>query len=268
MNALKPENVAVNLPLFKLLGLHRILDPNNSKTVFNLLSFNVYRLMIDVATSIKLAVLLVTLLNNFAKMQNDTIDDLQTIQMLFFYTMNFRSILMSFVCMFKATDIWNLFGVTRMNFLTAQHCRKHVRVLQECRKTSIKISNCFIIFQISVVIIWCVFPFTVTTDPLDADSRKENIGNLLFPVTARIYNEYYSLFYVIEFLIVMHVLYFFSMFIVYFISFSCVFIAQYDIIALAYKDVGNKCCKTQIDKGKSNLSVIMPSAFRNLRIKT
>lgn len=253
MDTLKSENVAVNMLLFKLFGFHRLLDPNRSKSSFNLLGYNVYRLFVIVIVSMSLVIFIVTFFNMLAQIRNNAINDFELMQLIFVYTVILRIVLIASTFRFNAEKVWKSFDVTRIDFLSARYCRKYVLVLWKYCGTSNIISSCFILVGIFDVIIWCMFPFMFTSDSLDiADHCKENILNLLFPVTTRFYNDYYQIFYVIETLIIIQTFYFFSIFIVYFLSFSFVFIAQYEIIALAYGDVGYEggCDALQIDRGK------------------
>lgn len=256
MNELKSENVAVNLSLFKLFGVHRILDLNRSRSVFNVFDCkcNIYGLAVIAIASISLVICLVTFFNMFVEIHNDVIQNLELMQILLLYVFVILEVLIAYTFVFNAKNVWNLLDVARIDFLSSRICRKYVCVLWKYRNNSIVITNSFVVCVNVVITIWIMYPFVVTSVSSDAaDHRKENIFNLHYPVTSRVYNDYYPMFYMMEMFITIQGVYIFSFFNIYFLSFCCVFIAQYEVIALAYEDIGYDSGSTdpmQIDLGK------------------
>lgn len=256
INSFESENVAINLELFKFFRLHHIFNRKYSKSFLN---FNIYRLIFFVITLITLLILLVVLFSTFTETE-DTIDDIQMMKLFLIYTNYFRIILIVITCIYKANDIWNLFDVARINFLSAKNCQKHIRILHEYREKSIKITNYLCFFIIGTFIFWTLTPFvfnanssSVPYDEVNANRRKESMFNFLFPVSVHVYNKYYFIFFFMEVFISIYMSYVNFVFNIYFISFGCTFIAQYEIIMQAFKHIGydNNYRNTQIDKSKS-----------------
>lgn len=253
MNEFESKCVAINLPLFRFYCLHRLLNPN-IKSIFD---FNAYRLIIFVIT---LITLLMTLVVWFSTLTDDvtTNDDVQMMQLLLIYTVYFRTVLIVITCVYKANDIWNLFDVTRVNFLTAGDCQKHIHVLHKYRKLSIQITNFISLFLIETDIVWILSPFVLngssSSPPHEADvinQRNRSILDLSFPVSVYVYNNYYFAFYAMELLFLMQMAYVNLVFNIYFISFCCVFIAQYKIISLTFENIAYKDRKDRINESKS-----------------
>lgn len=254
MDGLESKNVAVNLQLFKFFGFQQILDPNRSRPISNVVDWNVYGLTVIAIASMSLVISLVTFLNTLSEFHNDIIDDLYLMQLMSCYTLNIRSVLIAFMFVFKAKLVWKSFDVTRFDFLSAPICRKHIPVLWKYRHHSILISNLFTIALNLGMLVWCIYPFLFynSVSSHNAEVRRENVFNLLYPVSVRVYNDYFPLFYTLDISIITQNGYFYSIFNAYFISFCYIFIAEYNVIALAYEDVGydRGCEPLQIDRGK------------------
>lgn len=67
--------------------------------------------------------------------------------------------------------------------------------------------------------------------------RYENVFNFRFPVTVRVYNDYFLIFYVAEAMIIMILSQINVTFNSFFVSICCVMIAQYEVITRAYENV-------------------------------
>lgn len=264
MNALKSEDVMINLPLFKLCGLYRILDQNRRQYDFNVFHCNIYGLAVVAIAFISMVVSLVTFVNIFVEYQIDHIDrDFELIQLLLFYTTFLRGIIIAFTFVFNAKKIIESFDVTHIDILLARICRKYVRILWKYRGTANMITKYFKVILNTGLIFWCTYPLVFTLYSSDnANQRKSNIFKLPFPINTYVYNEYYSIFYVTEMMMSFLTYFSFMIFNFYFISFCYVFIAQYEVISLAYEDVGNDniCGPMQTDQGivstKNNYQII------------
>lgn len=266
MNALKSENIMINLPLFKLCGLYRILDQNRRQYDFNVFHCNVYGLAVVAIAFILMVVSLVTFLNIFVEYQIDNFieSDYELIQLLLFYTTMLRAIVIAFTFVFNAKKICESFDVTHIDDnLLARICRKYVRILWKYRGTVNMIFKYFKVILNTGLIFYWTYPlmFKLYSSD-DAGQRKTNIFKLPYPVNTHFYNEYYPIFYVTEMMMSFLTYFSFMIFNFYFISFCYIFIAQYEVISLAYEDVGNDniCDPMQTDQGivstKNNYQII------------
>lgn len=228
---------AFNLALFKNFRYYDLFNPNSER----IFGRNVYHVTIVTFT----AMLQLVNVYGFSGLFTGTelLDDhrMAMFQFTFAQLHNFMSVstLIIFTC--NADKIWDLLDMTRDGFVTSRKCRERIGVLRECRGRSIRITNFFGCFIMSVLCAWCLYPlhsilFLDETDRTDR-AKYENIFNLLYAVTVRTYNKYFYLFYGIELWMVCSVVYFFILRDVTMISFTCVIAAQYEIHALAYENI-------------------------------
>lgn len=261
MNAFESDDdVAIDSRLFRLFRLHRLLDPHG-ESVF---SCNAYRSAVFAITSITLVASLVTLFHAVARAVRDNADsDVRMIHLflLLYYTNYFRILMILIVYACKAHDAWNLFDVTRVDFLTAENCRKHSHVLHKYRGISTKITYYLSFFLIVSIVFWCAFPLILEKYNYSSETtygivdvknrRKESIFNLQYPLSADVYNNFYFILYIIEIFILFEISFIYLFYTIYFVSFCCVFIAQYEIVTLAFENIGHDDNrKIQNDGGK------------------
>lgn len=136
MKWLQNHEVAINLALFKRYQFYHIFNPNGSK----LFNYDTYKL-----TNIMFIMAVITY-NIFSAMCffTDTIDTINSIDlllMIFIYFIDVISLLKISVLLFDADQIWELFDLTRLDFLTSKRCRNNVGILCKYRDKSITITN-------------------------------------------------------------------------------------------------------------------------------
>ncbi|CAI6360456.1 unnamed protein product [Macrosiphum euphorbiae] len=151
MKWLQDYEVAINLALFKRYQFYHIFNPNGSK-LFNYDTYKLTNVMFIVA---------VTTYNIFSAMCffTDTIDSIDSIDlllMIFIYSIIVISLLKISVLLYNADQIWELFDLTRLDFLTSRRCRKNVGILCKYRDKSITITNFYQNYSTLVFIIWMI----------------------------------------------------------------------------------------------------------------
>lgn len=264
MNAIEHSEVAINLSLFKMFRFYHLFNPN-SKTIFN---FNVYRLIIVMFVLIIQCIVILGTFIFFTKIKENDFDSTHTSHFVLFVLVNSLNMLKVITFIYKVNDVWVLFDVTRIDFLTSRQCRKYVGILRKYRLISIQNTNFFSMFLVSTFVVWSLFPFIYylkntwefgikqanNRDSIN-NRRTENILNCMFPVTVSTYNTYYVLFYLIELMITVMMLYIRLFYQIFFISFYCVFIAQYEVIARAFRNVDYCKEKNSIYVGETDLFI-------------
>lgn len=246
MSPFEHTEVAINVPLFKLFCFYHLFNPN-IKTIFNC---NPYRLIIVLLVFSIQCFLILGVIIFLTGIQKDDFDHTHKFHVMLFVLMDTVNMIRVFTFIHKANDIWDLFDVTRINFLTSKQCHKYIGLLRKYRQKSIQMTNIFFLLFVFTVTVWIFFPFINyfkniwTFGIKDANirdsmnnKRTENILNCMFPVSIHVYNTYYLIFYFIELMmtaVILCIQFFYQMF---FISLSAVFIAQYEVIAQAFINI-------------------------------
>ncbi|KAE9536795.1 hypothetical protein AGLY_006857 [Aphis glycines] len=251
MKWLQDHEVAINLALFKRYQFYHIFNPNSSK----ILNYDSYKF-----TNV-LFIVVVTSYNIFSAMcfftdTVDTIDSIDLLLMIFIYSIIIISLLKICVLLFNADQIWDLFDLTRFDFLSSRLCRKNVGILYKYRDRSITITNLYQNYSTLVFIIWMIVPLVLNTFAMteSPNQRYHNIFNMQYPVSASIYNNYYYIFYLMEIAMGIFVLNYSMIIDNFLISLCWAIIAQYEVITTAFENIGNDCKLEKLQKGKKNNS--------------
>ncbi|XP_022175106.1 uncharacterized protein LOC111037054 [Myzus persicae] len=251
MKWLQDHEVAINLALFKRYQFYHIFDPNGSK----LLSYDTYKL-----TNV-MFIVAVTTYNIFSAMcfftdTVNSIDSVDLLLMIFIYSIIVISLLKITVLLYNADQIWELFDLARLDFLTSKRCRKNIGILIKYRDTSITITNLYQNYSTIVFIIWMVVPLILNTFVLveGPNQRYHNIFNMQYPVSASIYNRYYYLFYLMEIAMGIFVLNYSMIIDNFLISLCWAIIAQYEVITTAFENIGNDCELENLQNRRENKS--------------
>lgn len=239
MSSFTIHEVAFNLVLFKRLRFYHIFDPNSARFY----NHNIYRLIYVISTLFVIGINLYGLLGFIVKME-DTVEEIKLIQILFVHMHCFLSFIKMGVCIYNADKIWDLLDVTRTNFMKSIQCSKHMKILNEYQKSSIKITNFLYVLLKITVLLWMVFPLLFNIRSLmktsrDCAQRYDNVFNFRFPVTINVYNYYFSFFYIIETTVLLVIAYSLLLIDTLLISIVYVLIAQYEILTLAFKYIGH-----------------------------
>ncbi|XP_026807283.1 odorant receptor 22a-like [Rhopalosiphum maidis] len=239
MDNLKIEEVAINLKLLKLYRFYHMMKPNGTK-IFNC---NAYRLLFFLYGAIVNSMVIYSIIGFFVDMDDSlAISDVDLFLILFvminFFFCSWR---ISFILK-KSITIGDALSISRFNFFTSEHCRKHFSVLYDNRERTIKITNYFFIFSMIVLMQWIIFPIMVITftAPDIEYYRLPNIMNLRFPVSTHTYNQYYFIFYLMEVVISTFPIYVIMVTDTLILSFSLAIISQQEVLSRAFKNVGHK----------------------------
>lgn len=238
MNSFEMDKVAFNLALFKKLRFYHIFAPNSPK-VFN---FNAYRLGLAIVIIPSFFFNMIFGSVGFFVRMEDTIDDIGIYQIIFTYLNYFLSFFKLYMFVYNANNIWDLLEVTRINFMTSKHCLKHINILHEYRRLSIKITNFLSIFITLTILSWWMFPILVNNflhaKSDDEIQRFENVINFRYPLSIKVYNHYFYFIYVIEATTGVIIEYGILITDVILISISYVLIAHYEIHNMAFTGIG------------------------------
>lgn len=241
MNSFGNEKVAFNMALFKRLRFYHIFAPHSPK-VFN---YNAYRLGLAIVIVPSFFFNMIFGSVGFFIEMEDTIDDIGIYQIIFTYLNYFLSFYKLYMFFYYANEIWDLLDVTRINFMTSKHCLKHINILHEYRRISIKITN-FLAASITLTILsWWLFPVIVNNfsntksdDSIHSTLRNENVINFRYPLSIKKYNRYFYFIYVIEATTGVIIEYGILITDVLLISISYIFIAHYEIHKMAFTSIG------------------------------
>lgn len=235
MNTLENQEVAINLALFQRFGFYQTFDPNTTKYMFN---FNIYKLTLVFLSATVLFINCFGLLGLILNMES-IVDHFALFQIIIVHLQCFLSLLEVSVYIYNAEKIWDSLDIVRLCFLTSRKCHKFINILHKYRQKSVNITNFLLVAFLIMMFIWSVIPlFILMIRPNNNLQRYENIINIQFPVHVHVYNEYYFIFYTMELILVIYLVYVALFIDIYIISISYVLIAQYKIIARAFENVG------------------------------
>ncbi|VVC40510.1 Hypothetical protein CINCED_3A011837 [Cinara cedri] len=233
----------VNIVLLRRIGFFALFNPKTKK-VFNC---NIYRVCCVLVTFIIECLTVYGMIGLFVETEGK-LDNVNLSNLLVYYQVNILCLVEISTFIYRAEDIWHLYKVTGVNFLTNRRSRQHKHILYEYREVSIMATNYLCKFLVLAVSAWILYPqllnFNTFTGVHDIDITKTkrfyNVFDIRFPVTTRTYNDYYYLFYLIEVFMVTSMGYLFVMFNTMFISFSFVLMAQYEIVANDFASIGDE----------------------------
>lgn len=236
MDPSRSDDVTINLPLFKMFRFYHLFDTGSAK-IFNV---NVYRLVCVLITS-AVQIVLAYGISGFFVDTGDEIDDVLVLHLLFYYMINCMCLFKIIVFVYKADRIWDLFDVSRVEFLGSGPCREHTEILRKYGALSTRITNFFSGYAIVATVEWALLPLALNAYAYanDAGSKRfENIFNFLFPVNTFAYNHYYLAFYLMELTVTVFLVYTYVVFDIFIISFCYTIIAHYEVIGLAFENIG------------------------------
>lgn len=243
MNSFENDEVAFNLALFKRLRFYHIFAPHSPK-IFN---YNAYQLGLTIVIIPSFFFNMIFGSVGFFIKMEDSINDIGIYQIIFTYLNYFLSFFKLYMFIYYANEIWDLFGVTRITFMTSKHCLEHIDILHKYRRMSIKITNFLSISITLTVLSWWAFPIIVNNflnaksdDVIQPIQRNENVINFRYPLSIKDYNQYFYFIYVIEATTGVIIEYGILITDVILISISYVLIAHYEIHKIAFTDIGLK----------------------------
>lgn len=238
MATLQDYEVAINLKILKLCRFYHVFNPKGSKYFH----WNIGKVFYITLSVISLCLLLYGTSGFFFELEDTkTLTYIELFILLGIYIQGYLGLYKLFIFLYNSDKIWDIFDVTRLNFLTSVLCSKNVDILYKYKNKIIKITNFFFIITLIADIQWLIFPLVLNifkTSENIINQRKMNIMNLRFPVTLYTYNEYYNIFYLMELFMIsffMHIVIISDLFL---ISFCLVISAQYKVLTRAFKSIG------------------------------
>ncbi|XP_025208666.1 uncharacterized protein LOC112604025 [Melanaphis sacchari] len=237
MSSFEVLDVAFNIKLYKLLRFYDIFDPKSTK----IFGYNFYRVTGIIITVLTQSYILFGQTGFFMPTE-DTINYIEKSMLIFVNSMNFLAAMKTCVFIYKANNIWDLFDVTRINFLKSEQCCKYrYKILEKVRNKSIRLTNFIVVFAIISLTIWIIYPlvinFFLTTTGPNNHQGYQSILYLRYPVTTNTYNQYYFVFYTTEAILAFGIIYYSILVDTVLVSLCWIFIAQYEILSEAFGNI-------------------------------
>lgn len=237
MDKSRVEDFVINLELMKKSKFYHIFNPDGSK-IFNC---NAYRLLLILYGSIVNCIVVYSALGFFVEM-DDALSYTDFFVVIFVMTNFFLCSWRICVFLYNVNAIYDVFSVSRFDFLKSKQCCKNLNVLDDYRDRTIKTTNYFFLFSSIVMSQWILFPLVVIafTTPEDENGRFQNIMNLRYPVSTYTYNRYYFIFYSIEVMVAIFTMYAMIMPDILLMSLCWAIIAQQEVLTRAFKNIGHE----------------------------
>ncbi|XP_025207698.1 uncharacterized protein LOC112603381 [Melanaphis sacchari] len=269
MSSYEVLDVAFNIKLYKILRFYDIFDPKSTK----IFGYNYYRCTGIIITILTQSYILFGLTGFLIPME-DSINYIEQSMLIFVNSMNFLTVIKICVFVNKANNTWDLFDVTRINFLKSEQCCKYrYKILEKVRNKSIRLTNFIVVFAIISLTIWIIYPlvihFYLTTNGQNNHQRYQSVLYLRYPVTKNTYNQYYFVFYTIEAILAFGILYYSILIDTVLVSLCWIFIAQYEILSEAFGNIkyDDKKKDGSIKAYNDFLSVLSDQRRLNLKLK-
>jgi len=248
MGKLEVNQFVINLRILKQCYFYHIFDPNSTK----ILNRNVYRLLCIVFIAFNLCVLLLGYVGMFTN-KDDTLSDLDLLQLMLLYTYIYLSLVKICVILYKANVVWDLFDVVRLDFLKSKLCRKNINMLYSGRDLIIKAGNYFILVIVMIYIQWVLLPLVLNAFDDTVNRRNQNAINIPFPVSIHTYNQYFVMFYVIEVIVISFARFTLIVIDMLIWSFCYVIIILYQMLTKSFAEIGYA---NKSNSGKKNKSCV------------
>lgn len=245
MRTLPDEKLVMNLKLLKRIRFFHLFDPDSRK-IYN---WNVFLIPIISTNLVSQCVPFLVLMGFFVHGLR-SLSKIDIFLELFIILYNYTTLFMLIRILKKNNLIWDLFPVTKFNYLTSKMCARNAEILNEYRTKTIWVTNFFTGLVIVVFIQWAFFPLALNlvTSNKNANRQMQNVFNYNYPVNTRTYNQYYYVFYVLEIAQLYSIGYIVFILDIMLITFYYPVIGQYKVICQSFKTVGSDD-KTQKGNG-------------------
>lgn len=230
-------DVVINLPLFKLIGLYRMLNVDCSSVGSKGQKLNAFGTFIVATITVSMFVNAISVAQGlFLATGGRPGSRAKLYQQILFYTNSTISAYKLLVIVCRAQVVSEFFDVSHIKFLTAAPCRLHgPRILSQCRDQSAALTTYY--FRMFAVIgaMWLLTPLALMHQ-WSAVDRHSNALNLDYPwIGVHAYNQYFIVFYAIEAVMVALTSYGIVVFDVFLMSFCWAISAQYDTVYTAFQ---------------------------------
>jgi len=240
----------MNLSIYKQFRLYNIIDPNSQK-IFNR---NAYRLFCIVSITVHLCMFFIGHVGFFVNM-DDKLNDIDIVLMGVTYSQYYLGLVKIIVLIYRADIVWVLFDMAKLDFLTSEVCRKNISTLYNRRNWIIKATNRYCFGQFVISLQWILSPLVINAfDDNPNIHRYENILNFRFPFSIHIFNKYYVLFYFIELMFILFIMYTAIIVDTFIMSFCWVVGNQYQLLTKSISDIGYE---DKLPSGNTNIMWII-----------
>lgn len=235
-NDIRTNEYSINLTLLKRIGFYQIVDPGSPKAFGINIFILINMLMIVVSTAVAL-----TGFYGFTSVTNNPVHNIYTDVQVFSSLTFFMIANLRIITIIKNADkMFNLLKILHRSFLSNKLCKNSFDKQVRC---GTQFANIFyplyLIAYFLATILWGIVPLVRNMNVDDdiqniQNFRKNNVINIYYLVSGDTYNKYFSVFYVIEFIITAYcsyVLVIFDLFITLILQMITV---QYEIVSTAY----------------------------------
>jgi len=191
----KRTKYIMNIKLMKLTGLYQLLNPDTPK----FFGCNIFKLGGTLGAVFLILTFLMCNLSIYYSL-NDFTEAVKYFMLIIATVFAFTK--MSFIVL-NSNALWNLICFTSIDYLTYRGQQKYMLIF--ARKLSISISNIFTLSWIVVISVWVLFPIIIKDNFMNVKSKDDtfsqyryNMLNLIFPVSAKFYNNNFIVFYLLE----------------------------------------------------------------------
>lgn len=188
------NNLMVDIKLLKITGLYQILSSNTVK----LFGYNIFRFMTAIQIMIYLITVFVGILNVYY-CTNDMFGMANNVMLIAAYLLASVKL---YNIIKNADRLWNCVQSTSVIYLSYEYHDR--RTLEIGRAKSKLFTMFFISLWLTVVIGWLFSPFLNKNHKMEevfnngTDYYRNNVLNLVYPVTDQFYNDNYVIFYILE----------------------------------------------------------------------
>jgi len=247
MAQLKDEDFGINLKLMKRGFFLNVFNPKDK----NFFRWNVYRMSFYVFTVFMQCVALIgtygCVFDTYYVINNTEM--FIHINVLF---QNYLSLLKLIIILYKDNEAWEvLFDVSRLNVFKSNRCCHYLKMMNDCREWIIKITNIYSCVLCMIVFQWLLCPLVInffSDNENYKDVFKLNVFNLHFPILIATYNQYYSIFYVLESSLMIFIVYIIIYTDIYVITLSLITIYHYKVLYCAFENIGHDIDKQMAGK--------------------
>lgn len=229
----KEYKYAINLTLFKIIGIYQLVDPKSPK----IFGFNIFKFINTTLIIISTAVIVVGLTGFFYKI-NNTIDNSleENMQLIFYIACITVGNLKLLTVIINAKELRNLFYMLNGSFLHSKYCQKNFYKLIYCGKGFHRLFPWYLFLFFMTAVTWVSRPIILNYQNSSKDTFYiAKVGNLKYPITEETYNRNYIAIYLIECIIPVYSAYALVVFDLFLIAILKIISTQYEIVASAYE---------------------------------
>lgn len=236
MNTPVDEDYVFNFKLSKWVGLYQILDPTAAK----LYDHNVYHIIV-IIFSVYICSISAMCPICLYYLTNDAIA----------FSFYFGSVEQFLFAVFKilrvvyhSKDLWKC--ITNTSFKTMSYGRHSRIIFERWQAYSTKIAISYTVLVCVVLLIWMSNPFVFNTTMISVknldssySNYRLNIFNVSAPISDRVYNRYFILFYIMDFIILIAYLFFITIYDICMVMICCALSCQLETINESLRTLGH-----------------------------